>query len=479
MSPSLSPSVVSVLLLSATCAPVSSAGACERGWKGIAAGAPAGPVLALETFDPDGSGPTRTGLIVAGSFTMVGSAMVSNIARWDGNSWFPLGSGVSAEVRALTRFDADGAGPGEHVLIAAGLFNSAGGAPADLVAAWNGSSWSALGSGLTGAVSAVVRFDPDDVGPAPVLLIAAGRFSLQPASPLMNLAKWDGVSWSALPDGLPNNDVVSLAAFDADGQGPLSPRLVVGGWFTQVGSLAASRVVTWDGQTWSPLGTGLAGPFPLYARALTQFDPDGPGPAPISLYVGGFFDSAGGVSALGLARWDGQAWQQVAGGIGYPAECRTLLVADDDGSGPSPTQLFAGGSFLPLVGAPGNNVAAWDGQSWKTLAGGTNQVVSALALFDEDGDGPDPAGLYVAGNFTAVDGTNAPRLARWGCPRAPTDCPDANSDGRVDFGDITAVLAGWGTGVGVPPVPGDANRDGFVNFADITAILGGWGVICR
>jgi hypothetical protein len=40
----------------------------------------------------DGHGPA---LFAAGWFTRAGAAAVNRIARWDGSSWAPLGSGVS------------------------------------------------------------------------------------------------------------------------------------------------------------------------------------------------------------------------------------------------------------------------------------------------------------------------------------------------------------------------------------------------
>jgi len=55
-----------------------------------------------------------------------------------------------------------------------------------------------------------------------------------------------------------------------------------------------------------------------------------------------------------------------------------------------------------------------------------------------------------------------------------TVCPgDASRDGRVDFDDITAVLAHWlmeSDGAG----PGDANADGVVDFGDVISVLTNW-----
>ena len=102
-------------------------------------------VYALTVFD-DGGGPA---LYAGGAFTTAGGVAANYVAKWDGSSWAPLGSGVSgtsSSVSALTVFD-DGGGP---ALYAGGRFTSAGGVAANRIAKWDGSSWSALGSGMNG-----------------------------------------------------------------------------------------------------------------------------------------------------------------------------------------------------------------------------------------------------------------------------------------------------------------------------------------
>ena len=69
-------------------------------------------------FD-DGSGPA---LYVGGDFTTAGGVAANHIAKWDGSSWSPLGSGMNFVVRALTVFDD---GTGLAALYAGGAFASA------------------------------------------------------------------------------------------------------------------------------------------------------------------------------------------------------------------------------------------------------------------------------------------------------------------------------------------------------------------
>src|SRR5207244_4899063 len=101
-------------------------------------------VDALTSFD-DGSGPA---LYAGGNFTSAGGLPARNLARWNGTTWSTLGSGANGVVNALTVFD-DGSGSGP-ALYATGSFTSVSGVAAHGIAKWNGSTWSALGSGLEG-----------------------------------------------------------------------------------------------------------------------------------------------------------------------------------------------------------------------------------------------------------------------------------------------------------------------------------------
>jgi len=87
-----------------------------------------GAVFALTVF---GMGPGPN-LIVGGGFLEAGGAPANRIAKWNGSQWSALGSGIDFRVSALTAFD-DGTGP---VLYAGGLFTIAGGRPSSNIAAW-------------------------------------------------------------------------------------------------------------------------------------------------------------------------------------------------------------------------------------------------------------------------------------------------------------------------------------------------------
>ncbi len=72
------------------------------------------------------------------------------------------------------------------------------------------------------------------------------------------MAKWNGSAWSALGSGM--NDYVHALAVDGSGN------LYAGGDFTTAGGNAANRVAKWDGSAWSALGSGTNSY--VYALAL-------------------------------------------------------------------------------------------------------------------------------------------------------------------------------------------------------------------
>ena len=344
-------------------------------------------VDALAVFD-DGSGPA---LFVGGRFTSAGGVPANCIAKWNGTTWSALGSGTNLDVRALEVFD-DGSGPKLYV---GGIFSTAGGVNIGYgIARWNGSTWSKVGSGFNGAVNALAVFDSGS-GPA---LHAGGDFILSGSTAVRRVARWNGSSWSPLGSGVGScpscgdEGVRTLAVHD-DGSGPA---LFVGGRFASAGGVNIGYgIARWNGSTWSAVGGGVSDAV----SALVVHD-DGAGPA---LYAGGNFLNAGGVPVNKLARWNGQAWSAV----GFPTSFLSVfsLASFDDGTGPA---LYAGGtSFL----------WKWNGGSWSPFGGGLGSPsggtveVYTLRGFEFGGT----RSLFVGGQFTTSGGILSPNLAEWGC----------------------------------------------------------------
>lgn len=346
-------------------------------WSSVGGGAD-NTVHALGVWAPPGGSP---GLYVGGELNAVGDVGCAYIGRWDGQRFAPMGSGrgLPAESWAAYWFD-DGGGPALYV---AGYFGSAGSVACRGLARWTDTGWTALPPIplLYSRLYALTAFD-DGTGPA---LYVGGPF----------VAKWDGNAWRDLT-GPTEGDVRTFCVYD-DGGGPA---LYAGGTFTRIGVTQIYYIAKWDGFAWSPLAGGLDD----WVRGMAVFDA-GQGP---ELYVCGDFVFAynpARVTVNHVARWNGQRWSPVGGGIQVGGDS-TALLSYDDGSGPA---LYMGGGFSNVGGTPANNVVRWTGSQWQALAAGTNGSVMALAAFD-DGTG---AALYATGPFTAAGGQPALEMARW------------------------------------------------------------------
>ncbi len=165
----------------------------------------------------DAGGPWRTIAELAGrdpcgkvyDVTPAGGVPANRIAKWNGSEWSALGAGINDEggaVHALAAFD-DGGGPALYV---GGEFTQVDGEPIHNIARWNGQTWSAVGNIETPQVWTLKVLD-DGSGPA---LFAAGGDMIQ---------KWDGQKWTRyLPQPGP---VSAIEVFD----GPAGPMLRAGG----------------------------------------------------------------------------------------------------------------------------------------------------------------------------------------------------------------------------------------------------------
>jgi hypothetical protein len=224
-----------------------------------------GAVLAMVV---DGAGHLHIG----GRFTRAGGLAVSNIARWNGSNWSALGSGVDGVVRALALV-------GSGNLYVGGGFTQAGGVTARHIAKWDGSNWSSLGSGMNGSVLAMAT---DGSGN----LYAGGYFTQAGGVAARHIAKWDGSNWSALGSGV-NGSVSALAVVG-------SGKLFAGGSFTDAGGVAANRIARWNGTAWSAMGLGANDTVLALARERNG-----------GLYIGGSFSTAGGKPSSYIGRWTG------------------------------------------------------------------------------------------------------------------------------------------------------------------------------
>ncbi|HLP86205.1 MAG TPA: hypothetical protein VK157_17765 [Phycisphaerales bacterium] len=320
-------------------------------------------------------------LLAGGSFWTANDQPANRIASWNGTRWSPLGSGVGGASFPVIHSIA--VLPGGDVIVG-GIFGTAGSTSANLIARWNGTDWSALGSGL----STLIPCSVDTLTVLPDGSVAVGgQFSTAGGRAMGNIARWDGAAWTPVGSGM-NGWLFSLATMS-------NGDLIAGGSFTDVGGVIVNNVARWNGWAWSALGAGVSSPNPATVFA-TVVIPGG------DLVVGGRFQNAGALRVNNIARWNGSTWFALDAGIA--GEVRELAAFSNG-------DIIAGGRF-PTAGLnTANHVARWDGETWSMLgalakADGTEGSVSALAVL--------PTGdVIVAGTFATVQGVAASGIARW------------------------------------------------------------------
>jgi hypothetical protein len=181
---------------------------------------------------------------------------------WDGAQWHALGAGIEGSNVTVLALAVDGTN-----VYVGGQFRSAGGVSANHVARWNGQDWSALGGGPANGVQgsgvyalAVWRGQ----------VFVGGIFTNAGGLAVNGLARWDGTNWSALGSGLSLPQLTGARArvFALSVSGD---ELFVGGAFTHVGGQAASglaRYVLQPRATFEPPGALAGGLFPLRLRGV-------------------------------------------------------------------------------------------------------------------------------------------------------------------------------------------------------------------
>ena len=186
-------------------------------------------------------------LYVGGNFDFAGTSLAHFVARWDGGAWHSLGTagenGLSAPVAALTAFGGQ--------LYVGGAFRAAGSTVALRVARWDGGSWSALGEGLgtnsNGDASTIDAIVANGHG-----LVAAGSITSAPGIDTANaLAQWNGAAWGPL---ISTADLTMIDG-TVNAMAARGNELFVGGAITRVGETPVHNVARWDGISWTRLGT--------------------------------------------------------------------------------------------------------------------------------------------------------------------------------------------------------------------------------
>jgi hypothetical protein len=373
-------------------------------------------------------------LYIGGSFTSIGGISARSIARWDHGSWRPLGAGLTSGKVQSTRIFGPGIGIAVVKAIAldgagncyvGGMFDSAGGSPANSVAKWDGASWSCLGQGIRGDCVNALAWDGKGN------LFAGGDFDTAGGLPMRNLARWNGSNWD--PVGGATDSTVNALAFDGKGN------LYAGGAFTRIGGVSAKKIALWDGSAWRPLASEISPSRSACAINSISF---GSGDR---VYAGGSFSTIDDATVNNIAVLSGNKWSPLGGGAifnkyinpYFPTEIRSITLERD-------SIVYIGGLFDSINGKSVSNIAQWNGKTWNKLAWrGTNGRVNALGMYDTL--------LFVGGEFDSAGGYRSYSLAKVNLkPTPPTEIaattgiPAANRAPACRMFNATLIISNGG-----------------------------------
>jgi hypothetical protein len=177
--------------------------------------------------------------------------------------------------------------------------------------------------------------------------------------------------------------------WDPDGAGPAPAVLVVGGEFAVAGGALANGLGVQDLTTgqWSGLGAG-PGLRVLAAAVLGNGQ----------LAVAGMRPA---VATTSVLAWNGASWAQVGGTFALNGQVVIEALATRPNG-----DLVAVGNFTTAGGAPDAHVARYDGSAWQPLGSGLDAQALALAVLP-NGD------VVVGGTFATAGGIASPFAARW------------------------------------------------------------------
>ncbi len=395
-----------------------------------------GPVNAVLDLDGD--------TLVGGVFASAGGVPVSNVARFDGQQWHPLGLGLGAEVRALAVFGAPG---NQRVLaggIAAALPGSTG--PFSSVAEFNGEQWVASAGGFGGvtvdfelrtigstedllALNHVIpslgvnvwrvgtyngsnwqsvsplrpgipqRIVVNDDGSGPRIYVTGGNLVGADGVP-RNMVVWDGAAWQATAPNAPLGAITAITSFDW-GQGP---RLTAVGVMPGVtpATLGLGRL---EGNQWiyTPIAPQSSPTALVAGLAPAQLQPGGP----VELFGMGSLP-LGGPNPSAVFRWDNGAFVSVLNGAGAPGTVQNQRTLER-GIGAGGDRLLVGGFAIDYVGPSVRNVASISAQGVDALGEGLRGPIFDTAQ-RMTANGPE---LYVVGGPLAIGSTPLGQVARY------------------------------------------------------------------
>ena len=324
-----------------------------------------GPVYCLTTYQGE--------LYAGGHFQFAGSTPCSNIAKWNGTSWSAVGSGTTYTNRTDYYLTAMQEYNGK--LCITGTINNSGSNACIELSMWDGISWSCstappFQNGPAGFFSgyALANYGND--------LYMGGLFNFPHG---ISMGRWNGTHWNSVDtgawDGSYTPQVFALKQY--------RNKLFVGGSYSHLGPVPAGNIGSWNDTAWSSTGIG----FNDLVLGLEVYSNN--------LYACGVFSKTGSLSVNNIAHWNGTTWDSVGSGLNNYGYCLYALNG----------MLYCGGTFDRAGGVRVAHIAQWDGLGWSSPDSGTDSLVRVLTSYNGE--------LIAGGDFVNAGGHTAMHIARW------------------------------------------------------------------
>lgn len=370
-----------------------------------------GVVRDIALWDPDGPGPQTELVVAVGQFDSLGGGTSANLAVYDpaNGSWNnPL---PSLPGKSLSRVAAGAQGQ----LAVSAVPNTIGFTP-ETIYTWNGLEWIALPEIKSGSLYG---------GPSTLEYDATGGLYclgfLELGSLLTLTARWDGVQWTELGNGLP-----ALA-----GRLHVAPDGIVyaSGSKSQIDyGVVAAPLAVWNGSEWFEVAAGTQ----VQASTINDFAFLSNG----AIAAGGFFTDTTTQQQSVFAVWTGGDWLIPPGSPSFdpsisPVQVEVLATAE----------VLFGGAMVGADGAQQEYLAKWDGETLSTFASAANGGAGDLADLAVAADGV----VWAGGRWTMGPGANIDSgLSRTALPcSASTETLGSAGQGSAGPLTLTGQLNPW------------------------------------
>jgi trimeric autotransporter adhesin len=333
-------------------------------------------------------------------------------------------------------------------LYAGGTFTIIDGVPAQYIARWTGTQWTALpGDPLPNPTEALAVYNG--------VLFAGGPFVVEEdcpnppcqIPPPRLIAQYTQTGWVLDPKEAAAGRVADLEVYDGS--------LFVGGHIVGVDTVVDSpHLVKYTNGVWEGVGNGLNGAGHPGLGADGVYDlltVDRSVIAPLDelggrvLCVAGTYQSADTANPVpgtrSIAHWSTiGGWEAIGCGLpspgfGIPPSLQALAVFKG--------KLHVGGGFYSIGcnSTQVSHLASWDGSDWSSVSAtgitGSSAYVASLTVLGTKT-------LYVGGYFTQAGGLACSSFARWdGLAFTPLSPTGADGGGVVD-GQVSCLLARTG-----------------------------------